>query len=233
MKSLDHIQVIGFDADDTLWENAAYFVRAEKRLAALLSDYIGAEELHQTLVDIETNNMQWYGYGVMAYTLSLIETATQTGHNQLNTSTISDILQIGKDMLAQEIELKEHVESVLQCLQKHYRLIMITKGDPLDQERKLRKSGLESYFHHIEIVTEKDEQRYLKLLRQLDIQPRHFLMIGNSIKSDVAPVLAIGSNAIHYHIGNEWEYERIGPLKAEYPVIHDLSEIPGLLGWQI
>jgi putative hydrolase of the HAD superfamily len=182
-----------------------------------------AQELFKTEID----NLPLYGYGVKGFMLSMVETALRITDKTLNVTVIEKAIQYGKELLEKPIELLEGVEEVLQALQKHYRLVVATKGDLLDQQRKLRKSGLGHYFHHIEIMSDKKELDYEKLIRRLDIAPQEFLMIGNSLKSDVLPVLAIGGHGVHvpYHI--TWAHEHI-EHHIEHPnfrQVKNLSEI--------
>ena len=201
------IKVIGFDADDTLWVNGSYFREAEASFCALLSDYLPEKELSHELFCTEMKNMEWYGYGAMAYTLSLIETAIRISREQVSASVIGEILELGRFLLNKPIELFPGVNEILPSLRDKYRLIVVTKGDLLDQERKLEKSGLLPYFHHIEVVSEKRESNYLHLIHALGIQPKEFLMVGNSLKSDVLPVLAIGGKAVHVPFHLVWQHE--------------------------
>ncbi|MBQ9202105.1 MAG: HAD family hydrolase [Bacteroidales bacterium] len=224
------IRLIGFDADDTLWRNSVYFVQAEKRLADLLSPWLSAETLHSRLVATETDNMPWYGYGVMAYTLSLIETAARESHYEIPAKDIERILEIGKWMLGHPVELYDGVLQILPVLEQHYPLVIVTKGDMLDQERKLRKSGLMPYFHHIEIVSEKNEDNYRDLLTRLKVRPEEFLMVGNSLKSDIAPVLAVGGQAVHIITDDIWEYERSDKPALPYREISRIDELLPILG---
>lgn len=230
MPRISDIQLIGFDADDTLWLNSVYFIRAEQALADILSPYIDAEGLHRELTAIEAKNMPWYGYGVMAYTLSLMECALKVSQHRLPGKEMEKILEIGRGMLAQEVELYPSVSETLSVLSRHYPLILITKGDMLDQERKLRKSGLQDYFDHIEIVTEKHPKQYREILSRLRISPEHFLMVGNSYKSDIIPVLEIGAQAIHTKDDSVWEWEKQACPEDFFHEITQLSEILPLLG---
>ncbi|QJD94484.1 HAD family hydrolase [Mucilaginibacter robiniae] len=210
------IKVIAFDADDTLWVNEPYFRNTEEKFYNLFNEYLPAHEIERELMRIEIGNLPLYGYGIKGFVLSMMETALQITGNHVNAEAVNKILDLGKEMLNEPIELLEGVEEVLQALHPHYRLVVATKGDLLDQERKLKKSGLAHYFHHIEIMSEKDETSYLKLIRHLDIQPDELLMIGNSLKSDIIPVLNVGGHAIHvpYHI--TWVHEQV-----EKQVEHD------------
>ena len=230
MPHIADIQLIGFDADDTLWLNSVYFIRAEKALAEILSPYIDADSLHRELTAIEAKNMPWYGYGVMAYTLSLMECALTVSQHRLPGKDMEKILEIGRKMLAQDIELYPSVRETLACLSEHYPLILITKGDMLDQERKLHKSGLQAYFDHIEIVTEKHPKQYQEILSRLRISPEHFLMVGNSYKSDIIPVLEIGAQAIHTKDDSVWEWEKRACPDNFFHEITQLSEMLPLLG---
>jgi putative hydrolase of the HAD superfamily len=204
-----NIKVIAFDADDTLWVNEPYFRETEIKFCQLLEDYMPQHTVAQELFKTEIDNLPLYGYGVKGFMLSMVETALRITDKTLNVTVIEKAIQYGKELLEKPIELLEGVEEVLQALQKHYRLVVATKGDLLDQQRKLRKSGLGHYFHHIEIMSDKKELDYEKLIRRLDIAPQEFLMIGNSLKSDVLPVLAIGGHGVHvpYHI--TWAHEPI------------------------
>jgi putative hydrolase of the HAD superfamily len=201
------IKVIAFDADDTLWVNEPYFRRTEEAFCELMSGYLSLHDLERELLKIEIANLPLYGYGVKGFVLSMIETAMTVSNKTISIDVVDRILALGKAMLDQPIELLDGVEDVLTALKDKYRLVVATKGDLLDQERKLRKSGLSHYFHHIEIMSEKDDANYLKLVRHLDIKPEELLMVGNSLKSDVLPVLNIGGHAVHvpYHI--TWAHE--------------------------
>jgi putative hydrolase of the HAD superfamily len=201
--------VIAFDADDTLWVNEPYFRKAEEDFANLLLDYLPAHSIQKELFSTEIANLSLYGYGVKGFMLSMIETALRISNQQLPPSLIQEILRIGKEMLDRPVEIIDGVEQVLTNLHGKYRLVVATKGDLLDQERKLMKSGLLSFFHHTEIMSDKQPNDYAKLIRHLDILPDEFMMIGNSLKSDVIPVLELGGHAIHipYHI--TWAHEAI------------------------
>lgn len=222
------LKVIAFDADDTLWVNEPYFRETEDRFCALFEDYLPHHTVNQELFRTEMQNLERYGYGVKGFMLSMVETAVRITGDRLNQTMINRILDYGKELLDKPIELLDGVEDVLRALQGKYRLVVATKGDLLDQERKLRKSALESYFHHIEIMSDKKEKDYEKLIRHLDIRPDQFLMIGNSLKSDILPVLALGGHAIHIPYHTTWVHETV-----EEPVVHErfrqLEQIHDLL----
>ncbi len=211
----DHIKVIAFDADDTLWVNEPYFREAELKFAELLEDYLPQHSAVQELYKTEMANLALYGYGVKGFMLCMMETILRVTENTAHPDLLHKAIRYGQEMLGKPIELLDGVEAVLQALNGRYRLVVATKGDLLDQERKLEKSGLAHHFHHIEIMSDKREKDYRKLLRHLDCRPDEFLMLGNSVKSDVLPVLAIDGHAVHvpYHI--TWEHEHIAQ-----PVIH-------------
>jgi len=222
------IKVIAFDADDTLWVNETYFRDAELAFAKLLAKYETANKIDQELFKKEIENLNYYGYGVKGFVLSMIECALELSNYKIQPKTIEAILNIGKDMLEKPIELLDGVEEVLQKLQGKYKLIVATKGDLLDQERKLEKSNLLKYFHHIEVMSDKREQDYKKLLSHLDIEPSDFLMIGNSLKSDVLPLVNIGASAIHIPFHTTWIHEQVtevDSLESDYKTLGNITEV--------
>ena len=188
---LDKYDIIFFDADDTLWVNETYFREAEEEVGYLLSHYETPNKIDQELFRMEIKNLPVYGYGVKGFILSMIEMALELSNNAVSNEIIGKILDIGKGMISRPIELMDGVEDVLKALSKDYKLIVVTKGDLLDQERKLEKSGLIDYFHHVEVVSEKQEANYSKLLKHLEINPVEFLMVGNSLKSDILPLIVV------------------------------------------
>ena len=223
-----NIKVIGFDADDTLWVNETYYRDAELQFATLLAQFETANKIDQELFKMEMKNLDMYGYGIKSFVLSMVESALDISNNKISNKTISDILNIGKDMLNKPIELLEGVEEVLKTISKKYRLILATKGDLLDQERKLERSGLTDYFHHIEVLSDKKEANYSKLLNHLDINPEEFLMIGNSLKSDILPLVNIKAHAIHVPFHTTWIHEQVTDEETngkEYKTVKSLKEI--------
>lgn len=227
-----NIKVIGFDADDTLWVNETYFRDAEAEFAKLLSKYETPNKIDQELFKMEIDNLGLYGYGVKAFTLSMVESALELSNYQVSANVIESILNIGKDMLNKPVELLDGVEEVLENLSKKYRLILATKGDLLDQERKLEKSGLTKYFHHIEVLSDKKELNYSKLLNHLDIKPSEFLMVGNSLKSDVLPLVNIKANAIHVPFHTTWAHEEVSEEEKNgksYKTINSLKKLLTIL----
>ena len=206
---LKNIKVIGFDADDTLWVNETYFRAAEKEFAKLLSQFETPNKIDQELYKMEIKNLPLYGYGVKGFMLSMVEIALELSNYSLSNKTLEKILDIGKDMINKPVELLDDVEEVLQKLSRKYKLIVATKGDLLDQERKLEKSGLLKYFHHIEVLSEKESTNYGKLLSHLEIMPSELLMIGNSLKSDILPLIEIGAQAAHIPFHTTWQHETV------------------------
>jgi putative hydrolase of the HAD superfamily len=204
---LGQIKIIAFDADDTLWVNETYFREAEAYFCELLDEYASAERVNQVLYETETGNLPLYGYGIKPFTLSLIEAALKITDGNLPIETVDKLIVAGKQMLEKPVILLPGIEDSLATMSQKYRLVMATKGDLVDQERKLSKSGLGKYFHHIEIVSDKTSAQYLKLANHLDIAPHEFLMIGNSPKSDILPVLEIGAFAFHVPFHTTWEHE--------------------------
>lgn len=223
-----NIKVIGFDADDTLWVNETYFREAEMEIQKLLSVYETPNQIDQELFKVEIRNLPIYGYGIKAFTLSMVEVALELSNYKVPNKTIEAILNIGKNMLEKPVELLDGVEDVLKKLSQNYRLILATKGDLLDQERKLEKSGLTAYFHYIEVLSEKKETNYSRLLNHLDIKPSEFLMIGNSLKSDVLPLLNIKAHAIHVPFHTTWAYEEVTENEINgktYKTIQSLRDV--------
>lgn len=223
-----HIKVIGFDADDTLWVNETFFRDAELEFARLLSPYETANKIDQELFKKEMDNLELYGYGVKAFVLSMVESAIEISNGSVSNKTLNKILDIGKSMLNQPVELLDGVEDVLNALSKKYRIILATKGDLLDQERKLEKSGLTDYFHHIEVLSDKKEANYSKLLNHLDINPSEFLMIGNSLKSDILPIVNIKAHAIHIPFHTTWVHEQVTEEETNgkaYKTVSSLRDI--------
>ncbi|MGQ1909240.1 HAD family hydrolase [Marinifilum sp. RC60d5] len=226
------IKVIGFDADDTLWVNEPYFRETEKKFCDLLRNGMSLEEVTEELLAIEIGNIPLYGYGTKAFTLSMIETSLKISNGNVSSEKISAILDLGKEQINKPIELIDGIVEALENLQGKYKLVVATKGDLLDQERKLQKSGLQKYFHHIEVMSDKKEGDYRKLIEHLDIKPEEFLMVGNSLKSDVLPVLNLGAKAVHVPFYTTWVHEMVTDqeiLNVNFQKIERVSELQGLL----
>lgn len=229
IKDYKDIKVIGFDADDTLWVNETYFREAEQDFCQLLSTYETPNKIDQELFKMEMQNLNLYGYGVKAFTLSMIESALDLSNYNISNKVIEAILNIGKAMINKPVELLDGVEDVLKQVSKTHRLILATKGDLLDQERKLEKSGLTKYFHHIEVLSDKKEANYSNLLNHLEVKPSEFLMIGNSLKSDVLPIINIGAQAVHVPFHTTWAHEEVTKEETKGKSYKTLSSLIDIL----
>ena len=223
-----NLKVIAFDADDTLFVNEPYFQETEQKFCALMSDYLSEQGLSQELFKTEVDNLNLYGYGIKGYTLSMIEAAMKISNNTLSVEAIERIIVFGKELLQRPIELLDGVEETLKSLHGNYKLVVATKGDLKDQRRKLHDSGLGAYFHHIEVMSDKQEKDYSDLLNRLEIKPKEFFMIGNSLKSDVLPVLGIGGYAVHVPYHTTWEHEKIHH-KVVHPNFRTVDKISDVL----
>lgn len=229
VKSKPHIKVIGFDADDTLWLNEVHYRNVEKQFVELMEPWLTDREVRKELFKSEMETLGLYGFGAKSFTLSMISTAINVSNGQVGSEIIKYIIELGRQLIDAPLELLDNVADVLAQLHLDYKLIVATKGDLLDQERKLQNSNLEQYFHHVEIMSDKNPASYAKLVRHLDIDPGAFLMIGNSLKSDVIPVLEIGSDAIHIPYHTTWEHERV-PDSVKIQPYTTLDSFHDLLG---
>ena len=226
-----NLKVIAFDADDTLFVNEPYFQEVEQKFCALMQDYLSHQGLSQELFKTEINNLELYGYGIKGYILSMIEAAMKISNNTISLEIIEKIIVYGKELLQKPIELLDGVEETLKALSGKYKLIVATKGDLKDQQSKLHRSGLGHYFHHIEVMADKQEINYQKLLKRLEIEANEFFMIGNSLKSDVLPVLGIGGYAVHIPFHTTWEHERISHKveHANFKTFEKITEVLPIL----
>ncbi len=225
-------RAIGLDADDTLWHNETIFERVHERYRALLATYHDAATVDRTLIATERRNLELYGYGIKGFTLSSIETAIELTSGKISAEEINTLLALGREMLDHPVDLLDGVRETVATLARAHELLLITKGDLRDQERKLAKSGLADFFSRIEIVSEKDQPTYAAILARHAIAPAEFLMVGNSLKSDILPVLALGGSGVHipYHL--QWLLDRT----EETPVapgrffrLGNFRELPALL----
>jgi putative hydrolase of the HAD superfamily len=225
------LDAIAFDGDDTLWHNEGLFSMTQERFRALLADSVATEELDARLLAIERENVVVYGYGVKGFTLSMIETAIEVTNGNVDADTIYRILSFAKDQLSHPVELLPGVEETIAALAGRYRLLLITKGDLFDQESKIARSGLAHRFDAIEVVAEKEPDVYRRVLQRNRVEPSRFLMIGNSVRSDVLPVLDVGGQAAHvpYHL--TWELEVADPPHEHdgYWELDDISQVPALV----
>jgi putative hydrolase of the HAD superfamily len=226
---MDGIKVIAFDADDTLWVNEPYFRESEMEFCNLLKNGMSIEELTEELFATEIGNIPLYGYGTKAFVLSMIETSLKITKGNVSSEKIQAIISLGKQQMNKPIELLDGVVEVLENLQGKYKLIVATKGDLLDQERKLKKSGLLKYFHHIEVMSDKKEDDYKKLIQHLDIDVNEFLMVGNSLKSDILPVLNLGGKAVHVPFHTTWVHELVSDEELKTAGIKEIQNIRELI----
>lgn len=196
------IDVVAFDGDDTLWHSESHFVVTQQRVAELLAPYTDAATLERELEATERRNLGVYGYGVKGFTLSLVETAIAVSDGRVTTAEITTLLGWGREMLAHPVELLDGVEDTLRDLADAHRLVLVTKGDLFHQETKIAESGLGDLFEHVAVVAEKDPATYARVARDVGVDPQRLLMVGNSVRSDVLPVLELGGHAVHipYHV---------------------------------
>lgn len=225
----NRFDLIAFDADDTLWHEERKFVAIEQRFVALLSGFVSAETIRRSLRTRDVNNLPTFGYGVKAFVLSMIETAIECTDGRVTGKEIQQIVNFGREMLAEPIECFPHVETVLANIALHHTLMLITKGDLFDQESKIACSGLANYFDYIEIVSAKTPATYTQLLTKYAIQPDRFLMIGNALRSDILPVVAAGGHAVHIPTAFVWAHEHDN--SADSSTYSSLEHIGQVLGY--
>jgi len=226
MKSFD---VVAFDADDTLWHSEDGFRAAEHRFYELLEPYASTgTSVRDALTAMERANLPIYGYGVKAFGLSMVEAALTIGQERVPTSVFAEIVDITRDLMLAPVRLLPDVSTVLDAVGSHFRVVMITKGDLIHQTRKVSTSGLQHLFTHVEIVLEKDVETYTRVVRELDVDPARFLMVGNSVKSDVLPVIGIGGHAVHVPYPHLWELERAEELPSgdRFTELGNLRDLP-------
>ena len=220
--------VVGLDADDTLWHNETLFTATQTQFRALLARYHDADWIDRRLYETETRNLSHFGYGVKGFTLSMIETAIELTEGRVAGAEVQRLLDLGREMLSAPVELLDGVAETIAMLVGEYRLVLVTKGDLFDQESKLARSGLGDAFSGVEILSQKDARAYAGVMRRHGVEPSRFVMVGNSLRSDVLPALEAGAAAVHipYHV--TWEHERVpddalvGKEFARLPGIRDL-----------
>jgi len=221
------ITTIGFDADDTLWQNEAFFRLTQDRFTALLADHADSEHLHDRLLAAERRNLGHYGFGVKGFTLSMIETAIEVTEGRVPARVIAEIMAAGREMLEHPIELLPHARDAVERLSATHRVLLITKGDLLDQERKLAQSGLGDLFHGVEIVSNKTAPVYSAIFARHGDGADHALMVGNSLKSDVIPVIEAGGFGVHVPHGLTWALEHADAPEG-HPRFAALDDLGGL-----
>ncbi|MBW3672345.1 MAG: HAD family hydrolase [Acidobacteria bacterium] len=233
------IELIGLDADDTLWHNMPIFVSAEARFREMLSHYHDDEWIDQRLNETQLKNLEHFGYGIKGFTLSMIETAIDLSEGRVTGNEIRQLIELSRAMLSAPVELLDGVEETVETLAGQYRLILITKGDLFDQEGKLARSRLGSHFEQVHIVSAKTSDTYASILRSHGVTPEQFVMVGDSLRSDIVPVIEIGANAVHIPVENQWSHE-IVPLEEivdrsrfiELPTIRQRPSGSHVSDWQ-
>jgi putative hydrolase of the HAD superfamily len=224
--------LIGFDADDTLWHTERYYVEAQASFVKLLSQYHPEEWIRERLLQTETRNIHHFGYGIKAFALSMIETAVELTEGRISGQDVRVLIETARGMLNAEVELLKNVAETIPHLAASHRLALITKGDLMDQEKKIARSGLGEYFGEVEIVSQKTAEVYARLLTRFSVRPERFLMVGNSLRSDILPVLELGGSAVHIPYALTWELEAASQPEPGTPgffALDDLGQLPALL----
>lgn len=226
-----NLTTIGFDADDTLWQNEQFFRLSEERFATLLGGYVEADHLGQSLLEAEARNLAHYGFGIKGFTLSMVETAIEVTQGRVPASVIGGILEIGREMLSHPVETLPGARETLEELAATHRLVLITKGDLFDQERKLAASGLGELFDAVEIVADKRSETYRRAFTRHGDGPDRAMMVGNSLKSDVVPALEAGGWGVYVPHELTWELERVAAPEGDprYRRVDSLLEVPGVI----
>ena len=225
------VSMIGFDADDTLWQNEQYYRFTEQSFRDLLAEYAEGEHVSERLLEAEKRNLAHYGFGIKGFTLSMIETAIEVTEGRVPTETISEILMIGRELLKHPVECLPHAREALESLRGQYFLVLITKGDLFDQERKLAQSGLGDFFDAVEIVSDKTASTYRRIFGKHGEGPERAMMVGNSLKSDIVPAIAAGAWGVFVPHELTWVLEHVEkPTEApRFREIADLSHLPALI----
>lgn len=226
------LTTLGFDCDDTLWHNENIFQSTHERFASVVLRYMpGADAAHidARLLETERKNLALFGYGIKGFTLSMIETAIELTEGRIQAQDLHDIIDFGKQMLAHPVEVFHHITDILHELSHQgYRLLALTKGDLFDQESKVARSGLGDFFDHVEVMSEKDPATYSAVFSRLNVDPKQFLMVGNSVKSDILPVLELGARAVHIPYAITWEHEQVDITDGLPPGAWTLTSMAGL-----
>jgi len=225
---MPRFDTIAFDADDTLWHNERLYVNAQAKFKQLLAHYHNPEWIDERLYQTEMRNLDHFGYGIKAFALSMIETALELTEGRISGSDIQTIINLAREMLTADVELLEHVADTIPSMAATYPLMLITKGDLRDQEMKIARSGLAAHFRYVEIVSDKTRDNYEVLLRRYGIAPDRFLMVGNSLRSDILPVLALGASAVYVPYRLTWAHEVVDSPPPEQPGYYQLEHL-GLL----
>ena len=223
------IKVIAFDADDTLWENQPHFNEIITEFTKLLKAYCSEKKSWDTIHEMQVKNLPLYGFGARSLTLSMTQAACELSNHQIDALSIEKIIKLGKKLLTMPVELIDSAQEVVKQLKEKYRLILITKGDLVEQERKLKDSGLIKYFHHIEILSDKRVEDYQNLFERLNLKSEEFLMIGNSLKSDILPVLELNAKAIYIPYHSTWEHEHVNDYDKNHKNLTEIEKLSDLI----
>ncbi|MHB8464222.1 MAG: HAD family hydrolase [Acidimicrobiales bacterium] len=224
--------VVGLDGDDTLWHNERIFSMTEERFRSLVAPWVDDAPLDDLLLATERRNMAILGYGVKSFVLSMIETAIEVSAGRVPANVIAELIDAGKQMLTHPVELLDGVADTLPELAASWPLLLVTKGDLFHQESKLARSGLLPYLSHVEIVSEKDTETYRRVMRSAAVEVSNFVMVGDSVRSDIAPVLRLGGRAVHIPGFREWELERdvVDPeASGRWWTVDTIRDLPALL----
>lgn len=228
------LEYIAFDADDTLWHNEHLFLEAEDRFVELLTKYHSEAWIRERLAKIQIVNLEYFGYGIKGFMLAMIDTAIELSEGRISGSEIHAVMELGKQMKRGVVELLDGVRPVVELLARDYKLLLISKGDLFDQETKLLKSGLDELFTNVEIVANKSEETYLRIFKKYGINPARFVMVGNSLRSDIAPVIKAGAHAVYIPYETTWEHELLSSdeleeLRVSFHQVAKISELPALI----
>lgn len=225
------VEIIAFDADDTLWYNEHLYVMTRDKFIELIQEHTNSSNIGDILDKTEIGNLHYYGYGIKSFILSMVETAVTLTNGQITGDAIQAILDYGKEMRDHPVKLYDGVLDILDELGQHYPLMLITKGDLFEQESKIARSGIADRFKYIDVVSEKEPETYANLLQKYGINPQRFLMIGNSPKSDILPIVAIGGTAVHIPAETTWAHEQVQatPEEQGYYQLQNIRQLPQLL----
>jgi len=224
------IEVIGLDGDDTLWHSETHFAEAHDTFARVLTPYTGdGLDVVARQYATERRNLELFGYGIKGFTLSMIETAIDVTDGRITALELAELLELGKKMLAHPVDLLDGVTEAVAALAATHRLVLVTKGDLFHQEQKVARSGVADQFERVEIVSEKDEATYRRVIGAMGVAPESFLMVGNTVRSDVLPVLAIGGHAVQVPYALTWGHEVVDDHDATFPVLPRLADLPAWL----
>jgi putative hydrolase of the HAD superfamily len=230
MTTRKQFEIIALDADDTLWHNETLYHGTQEKLRQMLANYAPPEVVNETLYRTEMSNLRHFGYGIKSFALSMLETAVTLSNGSLTGQEVQAIINFAREMVNAPTELLEHVATAVPQLAQTHQLMLLTKGDLLDQEAKLARSGLAEYFTHVEVVSHKTPDTYAAVLSRYQVRPERFLMVGNSLKSDVLPVVEVGGTAVYIPFHLTWAHETVtGPTHQNYLELDHIGQLPDLI----